>query len=82
MSPTPASQRHSFAEPTRNFYLGAFLDAYLPEAREFPLRATSYTNGGWTVPFPKLYGSSPIILVVWLAMEGQASRRQSDREEG
>ncbi|KAK4107928.1 hypothetical protein N656DRAFT_784690 [Canariomyces notabilis] len=45
-----------------------------------------YTNGGWTVAVPKLYNSSPVIRRIMLAvcrtMEGQASGRERDREEG
>ena len=59
---------------------------YLPEAREFPSSATPYMSGGWTVALPKLYGTSPvirrIILAVSLSLGGQAPGRERDREEG
>lgn len=67
-------------------YLGAFWHVYLPEGREFPSCATPYTNGGWTVPLPKLYGTSPVIrkimLAVSLVTEGQASGRAREMAEG
>lgn len=67
-------------------YLGTFWHVYLPQGREFPSCATPYTNGGWTTALPKLYGTSPVIrkmmLAVCLMLEGQTSGREREREEG
>lgn len=45
-----------------------------------------YMSGGWTIALPKLCGTSPVIreimLAVCLAMQGQATGSEREREEG
>lgn len=83
----PDADPETLARTAREeLYIGSFWHRYLPEAREFQPRAVPYTNGGWTVALPKLYGASPLIrkimLAVCLAMAGRTAARERDREEG